>query len=100
MHMKTNTVVLSGAVALVVVAGVSLATPIVGLLSPLLSVGTANSELHARGSALISSSERFHVELETEGPSFRKALHHGAGQGPQDRSTSTGVCCRAGSLSG
>jgi len=69
MHMKTNTVVLSGAAALVVVAGVALATPIGGLLSPLLSVGTSNSELYARGSALTSSGERFHVELETEGPS-------------------------------
>jgi quercetin dioxygenase-like cupin family protein len=69
MHMKTNTVVLGGAAALVVGAGIALATPIVGLLSPLLSVGTSNSELHARGSAMTSAGERFHVELETEGPS-------------------------------
>ena len=38
--MKTKTVVLSSAAALVVAAGIAFATPIVGLLSPLLSVGT------------------------------------------------------------
>ena len=67
--MKTKTVVLSGAAALVVAAGIAFATPIVGLLSPLLSVGTNNHDLEARGSALTSTGERFHVELETEGPS-------------------------------
>jgi quercetin dioxygenase-like cupin family protein len=67
--MKTKTVVLGGAGALVVAAGIAFATPIVGLVSPLLSVGTNNHDLHARGSALTSNSERFHVELETEGAS-------------------------------
>ena len=67
--MKTKTVVLSGAAALVIGAGIAFATPIVGLLSPILSVGTNNSDLHARGSGVATNGERFHVELETEGPS-------------------------------
>lgn len=67
--MKTKTIVLSSAAALVIATGIALATPIVGLLSPILSVGTNNSDLHARGSGVTSNGERFHVELETEGAS-------------------------------
>jgi hypothetical protein len=70
--MKTRTVLLSGAAALIVAAGIALATPIVGLVSPALSVGTNNSDLHARGSGVTSTGERFHVELGTEGPSAVK----------------------------
>jgi quercetin dioxygenase-like cupin family protein len=67
--MKTKSKVLIGAAAAITGVGLALATPIVGLLSPLLAVGTQNSDLHARGTALMSSGERFRVELETDGPS-------------------------------
>src|SRR5207302_9685604 len=49
--------------------GVAFATPIVGLISPLLAVGKQSSDIHVRGTALMSNGERFKVELETEGPS-------------------------------
>jgi quercetin dioxygenase-like cupin family protein len=68
-QMKTKTKLFIGAAAIVAGAGLALATPIVGLVSPLLSVGTQNADLQARGAARTASGERFRVELETEGPS-------------------------------
>jgi quercetin dioxygenase-like cupin family protein len=67
--MKMKTKVLIGVGAVAVGAGVALATPIVGLLSPILAAGTNNHDLHARGRAQVTGSEPFHVEFETEGPS-------------------------------
>jgi quercetin dioxygenase-like cupin family protein len=67
--MKTRFKLLIGATAMVTVVGVALATPIVGLISPLLSVGTQTSDIHVRGTAVMSNGEQFKVELETEGPS-------------------------------
>jgi quercetin dioxygenase-like cupin family protein len=67
--MKTQSKVLIGAAAAITGVGLALATPIVGVLSPLLAVGTQSSDLRARGNALMSNGEHFRVELETEGPS-------------------------------
>jgi quercetin dioxygenase-like cupin family protein len=67
--MKTKIKLLIGAAAIVALIGVAFATPIVGLISPLLAVGKQNSDIHARGTALMSNGEHFKVELETEGPS-------------------------------
>jgi quercetin dioxygenase-like cupin family protein len=67
--MKTMNRIFIGAAVIVTLAGAAFATPIIGLVSPLLSVGTQNSDIHARGTALMSNGERFTVELETEGPS-------------------------------
>src|SRR6266481_9679409 len=67
--MKTRFKLLIGATAMVTVVGVALATPVVGLISPLLSVGTQTSDIHVRGTAVMSNGEHFRVELETEGPS-------------------------------
>src|SRR6266404_4098525 len=67
--MKTRFKLLIGASAMVTVVGVALATPVVGLISPLLSVGTQTSDIHVRGTAVMSNGEQFRVELETEGPS-------------------------------
>ena len=67
--MKTKTKVFIGTAAIIALVGVALATPIVGLLSPILALGTQNSDIHARGTAVTSNGEHFRVELETEGPS-------------------------------
>jgi len=68
-QMKTKTKLFIGGAAIVAGAGLALATPIVGLVSPLLAVGTHSSDIHTRGTALMSNGEHFRVELETEGPS-------------------------------
>jgi quercetin dioxygenase-like cupin family protein len=60
--------ILGAAGAAVAIVGVAFATPIVGLTSPPLAVGSHNDEVHARGTAQTSTGERFKVELETEGP--------------------------------
>jgi len=65
--MRTKTKLVIG-VAAVTVVGVALATPVVGLLAPLLAVGNHNAEMHARGTATTSSGELFRTEFETEGP--------------------------------
>jgi quercetin dioxygenase-like cupin family protein len=67
--MKTKTKLLISAAAMVAVVGVASATPIVGLISPLLAVGKQNSDIHVRGTAPMSNGEQFKVELETDGPS-------------------------------
>jgi quercetin dioxygenase-like cupin family protein len=65
--MKTKTKLLIG-VAAVTAVGVALATPVVGVLAPLLAVGNHNAEMHARGTATTSVGEPFRAEFETEGP--------------------------------
>jgi quercetin dioxygenase-like cupin family protein len=55
-------------VAAVTALGGALATPVVGVLAPLLSVGNHNAEMHARGTATTSAGEPFKAEFETEGP--------------------------------
>jgi quercetin dioxygenase-like cupin family protein len=49
--------------------GLALATPIVGLISPLLSVGNNSANLHAYGRATTATGEPFEVMLRTQGPS-------------------------------
>jgi hypothetical protein len=58
---------LIGAAAIVCTTGIALATPIVGLVSPLLAVGTHDGDLHAHGSAALPSGERFHLRFSTAG---------------------------------
>jgi quercetin dioxygenase-like cupin family protein len=65
--MKTNVIV--GAVAIIGVAGFALATPIIGLVSPILAAGNHNADIHNRGIGPVTSGDRFHAELNTDGPS-------------------------------
>lgn len=67
--MKAKTKVVVGVAAILGAAGLALATPIVGLISPILAAGNQNADIHKRGSAPVSNGERFKAELETEGPS-------------------------------
>jgi quercetin dioxygenase-like cupin family protein len=67
--MKTKSKLFIGAAAIITGVGFAFATPIVGLVSPLLSVGMQNADLKARGHGRTTSGERFSVDLETEGPS-------------------------------
>lgn len=66
--MNARTKLLIGAAAAgCTIVGIALGTPIVGLVSPLLAVGTHNTDTHVRGTATTSAGEQFSVELETEG---------------------------------
>lgn len=68
--MKTKTKVIIGIVAIAtMLAGLAFATPIVGLISPLLSVGNNSADAHAHGSSTTAAGEPFDVKLRTEGPS-------------------------------
>jgi hypothetical protein len=67
--MKTKTKVFVSLAAIIGVTGLTLATPIVGLVSPILAAGNHNADIHKRGSAPVSNGERFRAELETDGPS-------------------------------
>lgn len=66
--MKTTIKLLTAAAAIVTVVGLTMATPIVKLVSPLLAVGDHTADIHKRGTAVVSNSEAFRVELETDGP--------------------------------
>jgi hypothetical protein len=46
--------------------GMALAAPIIGLVSPLLSVRKQNSSMKAHGTAHTAAVGRFHVEFENE----------------------------------
>src|SRR5260221_5432405 len=65
--MKINTKVMICAGAALALAGVALATPMAGLISPLLATGTHKADAHVHGFAATSSGEGFKVELEVEG---------------------------------
>lgn len=67
--MNTKTKVLIGIGAVVTAVGVVLATPIVGLTSPFLAVGTHNADLAARGKGVSVSGTPFRVRLDADGPS-------------------------------
>jgi quercetin dioxygenase-like cupin family protein len=70
--MKTNTKLqLAGITAAIVIAGVALATPTVGLIyNNILATGTANRDIHTHAYvAVAGSDDAFNVELETEGAS-------------------------------
>jgi quercetin dioxygenase-like cupin family protein len=68
--MKRRTKLLIGAAAAAVIGiGVVFATPIVGLTSPFLAVGTQNADLEASGKGTATSGAPFRVHVHTEGPS-------------------------------
>jgi quercetin dioxygenase-like cupin family protein len=67
--MNTKTKVLIGVAAVLAAVGIALATPIVGLTSPFLAVGTHNSDLEAHGSGVSTSGASFRVHLDADGPS-------------------------------
>jgi quercetin dioxygenase-like cupin family protein len=68
--MKLKTKVVIGATAAVAaIAGIAYATPIVGLASPLFSVGQHASDISTHGVGRTLSGEEFEVRLRTEGPS-------------------------------
>jgi quercetin dioxygenase-like cupin family protein len=66
---KTKFKLLIGAAAIITAVGLALATPIVKLASPLLAVGNHSADIHKRGTAEVSNSEPFKVELHIDGPS-------------------------------
>jgi quercetin dioxygenase-like cupin family protein len=65
---KTKVIIGIGAIATMLV-GLAFATPIVGLISPLLSVGNNSANLEAHGVSTTATGEPFEVRLRTEGPS-------------------------------
>lgn len=68
--MKTKMkVIISIAAIATVLVGLAFATPIVGLISPLLSVGNNSADLQTDGRATTATGEPFEVRLRTEGPS-------------------------------
>ena len=67
--MKTQSKLIIGIAAITGAVGLALATPIVGLVSPILAAGNQNADIHKRGSAAVPNGERFKVALETDGPS-------------------------------
>lgn len=68
MKTKTKVIIGIGAIATMLV-GLAFATPIVGLISPLLSVGNNSANLEAHGVSTTATGEPFEVRLRTEGPS-------------------------------
>jgi quercetin dioxygenase-like cupin family protein len=67
--MKIKTKLMLGAATLAAtIVGIAYATPIVGLASPLFSVGQHSANIETHGSGLTPGGQRFRVELETEGP--------------------------------
>ena len=67
MNIKTR-IVLSAVGLTAALVGVIYATPIVGLASPLFSVGQHTSDIRTRGHGHTATGQTFRVELETEGP--------------------------------
>jgi quercetin dioxygenase-like cupin family protein len=68
MKRKTK-LVIGAAAAAAAIAGIAYATPIVGLASPLFSVGQHASDISTHGVGRTLSGEEFEVRLRTEGPS-------------------------------
>lgn len=68
MKTKTKVIIGIGAIATMLV-GLAFATPIVGLISPLLSVGHNSANLSTHGVSTTATGEPFEVRLRTEGPS-------------------------------
>jgi quercetin dioxygenase-like cupin family protein len=68
--MKTKLKAIIGAAAVsATIVGLAYATPIVGLVSPLFSVGQHAADIRTHGVARSSTGESFEVRLSTEGPS-------------------------------
>lgn len=68
MKIKTKVIISIAAIATMLV-GLAFATPIVGLISPLLSVGNNSADLQTDGHATTATGEPFEARLRTEGPS-------------------------------
>jgi quercetin dioxygenase-like cupin family protein len=68
MKRKTK-LVIGAAAAAAAIAGIAYATPIVGLASPLFSVGQHASDIRTHGAGRTPSGAEFEVRLSTEGPS-------------------------------
>jgi quercetin dioxygenase-like cupin family protein len=67
--MKTSMKILFGGAAITsALVGLALATPIVDLTSPLLSVGNQNNDIHERGTFQLSNGDEFKAVVETKGP--------------------------------
>ena len=66
--MTKRTRIIVASTLLVAATGAVLATPIVGLVSPLLAVGSHTGELEAVGSGTAANGMPFHVQLEAIGP--------------------------------
>ena len=79
--MNTKTKVLIGVAAVLAAVGIALATPIVGLISPFLAVGTHNSDLEADGSGVSTSGASFRVQLNADGPSTSSIQDSSIGAG-------------------
>ncbi|MGD0504498.1 MAG: cupin domain-containing protein [Steroidobacteraceae bacterium] len=67
--MKKETKVIIAAVAVCTVGGIAIATPILNLASPVLSLGTDNSSIDERGEFQTAGGAWFKVKLRTDGPS-------------------------------
>lgn len=68
--MRTNAkAVIGGGAIACALAGFALATPILDLTSPLLSVGKQNADIREVGTSQLSSGDEFRVVLKTNGPS-------------------------------
>jgi quercetin dioxygenase-like cupin family protein len=68
--MKTRTKLVIGAAAIgSTLVGLAFATPIVGLATPLFSVGQHAADIKTHGVAATPSGESFEVRLSTDGPS-------------------------------
>jgi quercetin dioxygenase-like cupin family protein len=68
--MKTKTKVVMGAAAIAsIIVGLAFATPIVNLVSPILSAGKQNANIKTHGVGQTSTGQAFEVHLHTEGPS-------------------------------
>lgn len=61
--------VIGGAAVASALAGLALATPLLDLTSPLLSVGKQNADIHESGISQLTSGDEFRVVLKTNGPS-------------------------------
>ena len=67
--MKTRVKIIAGAAAVLAVAGIAGATPIVGLVSPILAAGDHSADIHKRGiGPVVEDGDRFSAELNTDGP--------------------------------
>jgi quercetin dioxygenase-like cupin family protein len=67
MKIKTK-IVLCAAALTAAIVGIAYATPIVGLVSPLFSVGQHSSNIKTHGAGHTATGQEFEVELETDGP--------------------------------
>jgi quercetin dioxygenase-like cupin family protein len=68
MKLKTK-IIIAGTVLTASAIGIALATPIVGLTSPFLSIGTADAPISTHAVTQTPNGDWFNVSLTTDGPS-------------------------------